>query len=85
MNPFGDSGWFRHVRVWRMRTGISITVSPADRRRLQDVLQDRNAAQKHAWRAEIVLLVKSLPIATPFSRPIATPLGVADLASCRRA
>ncbi|MEI7933142.1 MAG: IS630 family transposase [Alphaproteobacteria bacterium] len=39
-----------------MRTGISITVSPADRRRLQAVLRDRNAAQKHAWRAEIVLL-----------------------------
>src|SRR5215471_14911939 len=39
-----------------MRTGISITVSAADRRRLQAVVRDRNAAQKHAWRAEIVLL-----------------------------
>jgi transposase len=39
-----------------MRTGIFVTVSPADRRRLQALMRDRNAAQKHAWRAEIVLL-----------------------------
>jgi transposase len=39
-----------------MRTGISITVSVADRKRLQAVVRDRNASQKHAWRAEIVLL-----------------------------
>jgi transposase len=39
-----------------MRTGISITVSPADRRRLEAVVSDRNAAQKHVWRCRIVLL-----------------------------
>src|SRR5471030_1900670 len=39
-----------------MRTGIFITVSPADRRRLLDLVKDRNAAQKHVWRDEIVLL-----------------------------
>ena len=39
-----------------MRTGVSITVSASDRRRLQGLVRDRNAAQKHAWRAEIVLL-----------------------------
>ena len=39
-----------------MRTGISITVSTADRKRLQALVRDRNATQKHAWRAEIVLL-----------------------------
>jgi len=39
-----------------MRTGISITVSPADRRRLQALIRDRNTAQKHVWRARIVLL-----------------------------
>ena len=39
-----------------MRTGISITVSPSDRRRLQALIRDRNAAQKHVWRARIVLL-----------------------------
>jgi transposase len=39
-----------------MRTGISIDLSPADRKRLQAIVNDRNAAQKHVWRAEIVLL-----------------------------
>jgi len=39
-----------------MRTGISIKASAADRKRLQAIVIDRNAAQKHAWRAEIVLL-----------------------------
>jgi transposase len=38
-----------------MRTGKSMSVSPADRRRLQALMKDRNAAQKHVWRAEIVL------------------------------
>jgi hypothetical protein len=35
---------------------LSITVSPADRRRLLALVKDRNAPQKHVWRAEIVLL-----------------------------
>jgi DNA invertase Pin-like site-specific DNA recombinase len=39
-----------------MRTGISITVKPSDRKRLKAILKNRNTAQKHAWRAEIVLL-----------------------------
>jgi transposase len=39
-----------------MRAGITITVSSVDRRRLEAVVRDRNAAQKHAWRAAIVLL-----------------------------
>jgi hypothetical protein len=39
-----------------MRTGISIRVSPFDRDRLEAIVRDRNAAQKHVWRAEIVLL-----------------------------
>jgi len=39
-----------------MRTGISITVSPAGRRRLLAVVKDRNAAQKHVWRCRIVVL-----------------------------
>jgi len=39
-----------------MRPGISITLSPPDRKRLQALLNDRNCAQKYAWRAEIVLL-----------------------------
>jgi transposase len=39
-----------------MRNGISVTVSRSDRRRLQVLVADRNASQKHVWRAEIVLL-----------------------------
>jgi len=44
------------MRICVMRTGISITVSMADRKRLASLIKDRNAAQKHAWRAKIVLL-----------------------------
>jgi transposase len=39
-----------------MRTGISFVVSPTDRRRLAALVNDRNAAQKHVWRASIILL-----------------------------
>ncbi|MCP5084119.1 MAG: IS630 family transposase [Alphaproteobacteria bacterium] len=39
-----------------MRTGISFEVSPSDRRRLEGIVGDRNAAQKHVWRARIILL-----------------------------
>src|SRR5476649_139984 len=39
-----------------MRTGISITLKPADRRRLKGLVRGRNAPHKHVWRAEIVLL-----------------------------
>src|SRR5271168_1343150 len=38
-----------------MRAGKSIFVSPADRVRLEGLAKDRNASQKHVWRAEIVL------------------------------
>jgi transposase len=39
-----------------MRTGISITLDEADRQRLEAIVTDRNASQKHVWRARIVLL-----------------------------
>ena len=39
-----------------MRTGISITVSASDRRRLTAIVFDRNPARKHVWRARIILL-----------------------------
>src|SRR4029079_17408940 len=39
-----------------MRTGIFITLKPADRRRLAALARDGNAPHKHVWRAEIVLL-----------------------------
>ena len=38
-----------------MRTGISIAVA-SDRRRLETVIRNRNAPQKHVWRCRIVLL-----------------------------
>jgi len=38
-----------------MRTGISIELTTADRRRLEAIVRDRNAPQKHVWRAWIVL------------------------------
>src|SRR5246500_3504528 len=44
------------MRVWRMRSGISIALKPAVRRRLVALVRDRNAIHKHVWRAEIVLL-----------------------------
>lgn len=39
-----------------MRPGISITLSPSERCRLEALVGNRNAAQKHVWRARIVLL-----------------------------
>ncbi len=39
-----------------MRTGISIAVSPPDRRHLEAVIVDCNAHEKHVWRCRIVLL-----------------------------
>jgi transposase len=39
-----------------MRSGISISVSAADRRRLEAIVIGRNTPQKHVWRARIILL-----------------------------
>ena len=39
-----------------MRNGISFTVTADDRRRLEAIAADRSTAQKHVWRARIVLL-----------------------------
>src|SRR5712691_9707207 len=39
-----------------MRKGISITVTSADRMRLQSIIRDRNSPQKHVWRARIIVL-----------------------------
>jgi len=44
------------MRICRMRTRISITVTPSDRLQLEALVRDRNAPQKQVWRAEIVLL-----------------------------
>lgn len=52
----GDSrlGW--RMRVCDMRPGTCIEVTASDRLRLEAIVDDRNAPQKHVWRAEIVLL-----------------------------
>ena len=44
------------MRVRGMLTGISITLSDADRRRLESIATNRNASQKHVWRSRIVLM-----------------------------
>ena len=44
------------MQVSGMRTGISIDLTAADRHRLGAIIRDRNAPQKHVWRAGIVLL-----------------------------
>jgi hypothetical protein len=38
-----------------MRTGITVDLSPADRKRLLAIVDDRNSPQKHVWRGRIVL------------------------------
>jgi transposase len=39
-----------------MRTGVCLSVTPADLDRLRNLVSDRNAPQKHVWRGRIVLL-----------------------------
>lgn len=46
----------RKLPTVRCAMGLSIIVSPADRRRLETIVTDRKSAQKHVWRARIVLL-----------------------------
>ena len=43
------------VHAHGMRAGIEITVTPEDRRRLEVIARDRNAAQKHVPRAKVIL------------------------------
>ena len=38
-----------------MRTRIALSVTPADLDRLRALVKDRDAAQKHVWRAQVVL------------------------------
>ena len=39
-----------------MRAGVTFSITAADLDRLRVLVSDRNAAQKHVWRARIVLL-----------------------------
>src|SRR5882757_11083877 len=43
------------MRICRMRTGVTVHLSPTDRKRLQAIIDDRNSLQKHVWRARIGL------------------------------
>jgi hypothetical protein len=38
-----------------MRAGIVVNVTPEHRRQLDAIVSDRNAPQKHVWRAQIIL------------------------------
>jgi hypothetical protein len=38
-----------------MRTGVVVTVTREDRRRLEAIVLDRGAPQKYVWRANIIL------------------------------
>ena len=42
-----------------MRTGITISLTPADQAHLKAVVSERNTPQKRVWRAQIVLLSAS--------------------------
>ena len=46
----------RRMQLWSMRTGITISVSASDRLRLETIVNDRNAPQKHVWRSRIIIL-----------------------------
>lgn len=52
MIPF----WLALCESRRMRTGVTVQLSPEDRVALNKLVADRNTPKKHAWRAEIVLL-----------------------------
>ena len=54
-SPFWDSVLVGLVRVYAMRSGISIHVTASDRQRLEAIVRDPNSAQKHVWRAGIIL------------------------------
>jgi hypothetical protein len=43
------------VQALAMRAGIVVNVTRADRRRLEAIVSDRSAPQKHVWRARIIL------------------------------
>ena len=55
-SPYGDCHSCLRVRVLGLRTRVFINLGEADRQRLEALVGDRNTAQKHVWRARIVLL-----------------------------
>jgi hypothetical protein len=45
-----------------MRAGIVVDVTRADRRRLEAIIADRSAPQKHVWRANIASQTAVRPV-----------------------
>jgi len=43
------------VQALVMRAGTVVKLTPGDRHRLEAIVGDRNAPQKHVWRAKIIL------------------------------
>jgi DDE superfamily endonuclease/Homeodomain-like domain len=58
------------MRFLVMRKEISITVTSADRVRLQSIIRDRNSPQKHVWRARIIVLTADGNGTTAITRAI---------------
>jgi hypothetical protein len=44
------------MRGWDVRTGISVSLTPSGQLRFKTIVSKWNTAQKHIWRASIVLL-----------------------------
>ena len=53
-----------------MRKGISITVTAQDRVRLDTIIRNRNSAQKHVWRARIIVLTADGAGTTAITRAV---------------
>ena len=77
-DPCVDSLPARHMRVWPMRTGITVEMSATDRARLAAIVGNRNSRQKHVWRARNMLLSVRAPSvgADPKFNSQAAPRGV---------
>jgi transposase len=58
------------VRLSVMRKGISITVTAEDRVRLDTIIRNRNSAQKHVWRARIIVLTADGAGTTAITRAV---------------
>ena len=58
------------MRLSVMRKGISITVTAEDRVWLDTIIRNRNSAQKHVWRARIIVLTADGAGTTAITRAV---------------
>jgi len=66
-----------------MRAGIVVKVTRDDRRRLEAIVADRSAPQKHVWRANIILATADGCGTTEIMRrSIRTPLRIIHIPPC---